>query len=846
MKRGIGNRRVFRGNLLDLHTLIFGLTDKNLSLKFAGDEFETEFRKAGVPAHGTVDAETIDYNRQDVRATGSLLFKVLTEYSRHPINVPVTQVFSPASIGKGYLAGMGILPILERQPDFPPQILGYAMAAYYGGWAETRIRKVPLPVVYLDFLSMYPTVNTLMGTWRLIIAEQIDTLDVAEEVVELLHDLDWRDLFEKEIWKRFLVLVQVRPDGHALPVRAPYDAAAAGWQVGVNPLWLNPFDPVEGLWYSLPDVLLATILTGCAPHVVRAIRLVPRGVQKGLRPISLRGEILVDPVQEDFFKRVIEERKRLKGRKDLTATERERLDLFLKVLANSTSYGIMAEMNRRDVSAEDKASMKVWGVDGPFDARVGAPEVPGQYFFSPLAAVITGAARLMLALAQRAVAEHGGTHVMCDTDSLAIACTASGGLIPCPGGPERSPDGQEAVRALSWANVETIREMFGALNPYDQATVPGSILELEKENFDEATGEQRQLYCYAISAKRYALFNTDEDGIPILRKWSEHGLGHLLNPTDPEGEGRDWIRILWEGIVTEALGRAYQWPDWLNKPAIGRVTISSPHLLEPFSSLNRGKPYPEQITPFTFLLSAHVAPFGHPEGVDPKRFHLFAPYTSDPDQWLKLMWTDVHSRKNFRVSTTTLTGSEFTTRIKTIGEVVNRYQRHPEAKSLGTDSKPCGLKTFGVLARRPVVALFLVQIGKESNRLEDVEARLIHDLDDVSTEYRDRRRDPFWTLVIPVLRGIPRTQLLKETGISKNALKNILAGRAWARQKTMLMLTRAAAKSQGPCSRRKVDPCKRMTLLRATHSSTTRTYESKGIAVCSMYWRMRRLRSQGC
>jgi hypothetical protein len=433
-------------------------------------------------------------------------------------------------------------------------------------------------------------------------------------------------------------------------------------------------------------------------------------------------------------------------------------------------------------------------VDEPFDARVNAPEVPGRYFFSPLAAVITGAARLMLALAQRSVSEHGGIHVMCDTDSLAIVSTAHGGLIPCLGGPERLSDGREAVRALSWTNVETIREMFTTLNPYDQATVPGSILELEKENFDEATGHRRQLYCYAISAKRYALFNTAEDGAPVLRKWSEHGLGHLLNPTDPEGEGRDWIRALWEGIVTEALGRVYRWPDWLNKPAIGRVTISSPHLLHPFSNLNRGKPYAEQITPFTFLLSAHVAPFGHPEGVDPKRFHLCAPYTSDPNQWLKLTWIDVHSKKSYRVSTTALTGGEFTARVKTIEELINRYHHHPEAKSLGPDGKPCGPKTIGVLARRPVIALYLTQIGKESNRLEDVEAKLVHDLDDVSTEYRDRRRDPFWILVIPVLRGMPRTQLLKETGLSKNALKSILAGRAWARQKTMLMLTRAAAK----------------------------------------------------
>ena len=61
---------------------------------------------------------------------------------------------------------MGIRPILKRQRRFPREVLGYAMTAYYGGRAECRIRRVPVPVVSCDFLSMYPTVNTLMGLWQ--------------------------------------------------------------------------------------------------------------------------------------------------------------------------------------------------------------------------------------------------------------------------------------------------------------------------------------------------------------------------------------------------------------------------------------------------------------------------------------------------------------------------------------------------------------------------------------------------------------------------------------------------------------------------------------------------------
>ena len=43
--------------------------------------------------------------------------------------------------------------------------------------------------------------------------------------------------------------------------------------------------------------------------------------------------------------------------------------------------------------------------------------------------------------------------------------------------------------------------------------------------------------------------------------------------------------------------------------------------------------------------------FGHPEDVNPLKFHLIAPYESDSRKWLKLDWTDMHSGKRFAVTT---------------------------------------------------------------------------------------------------------------------------------------------------------------------------------------------------
>ena len=50
--------------------------------------------------------------------------------------------------------------------------MGIIMSTYYGGRSEVRFRRVRIAqVLYCDFLSMYPTVCTLMGLWRFVIAE---------------------------------------------------------------------------------------------------------------------------------------------------------------------------------------------------------------------------------------------------------------------------------------------------------------------------------------------------------------------------------------------------------------------------------------------------------------------------------------------------------------------------------------------------------------------------------------------------------------------------------------------------------------------------------------------------
>jgi hypothetical protein len=476
----------------------------------------------------------------------------------------------------------------------------------------------------------------------------------------------------------------------------------------------------------------------------------------------------------------------LPKRKDLSQQERDRLDKALKVLANATSYGIYAEMNARQ--SDKKVKVICHGIDREsFYCSVAHPDDPGRYCFPPLASLITGGARLMLALLEHSVTELGGTYAMEDTDSMAIVATKKGGHIRCPGGTLKTSDGHPAIRALSWKQVESIAKLFESLNPYDREFIPGSILKIEDANFDLKTKEQRQIYCFAISAKRYALFLSDKYGKPQLLQqginsksngWKEHGLGHLLNPTDPESDDREWTAEIWRNIINRSLNLPAAPLTFANLPAVGRVTVSSPTIMKALKNFNAGKAYRDQIKPFNFLLTAHVMPLGHPTGTNPNRFHLIAPYESDSRKWLANKWIDQYSGDSYRITTEGHSGSRKTARVKTFGDVLEEYEFHPESKCADADGNVCGKQTVGLLQRRHIEVDRVIYIGKESNRLEDAEAGMIHDEGEVYTEYVDPRRDEWETKIRPALKKIPTPRLVEITGFSRRTLLDWRAGRS--------------------------------------------------------------------
>lgn len=739
----------YRGQFLDLHQLIWGMTNRNMGLAKACEAFglPESYWKTHPEGYGKITPDFIAYARQDVAATTHLCVTVLGEYMRHPIDLQASKVFSPASIGKAYLRKMGITPMRERPGIITePQIMGECASAFYGGRAEAHIRRVPVPVTVLDFTSMYSTVNTLMRLWEHVTAAELSIADDAAELGRfraLCADVASRGaepLLNRAAWPGLTGFAQVMPRGDVLPVRARYGDAT--WNAGVSEFHC-PFPA----WYTYADVIASVLATGKVPDIRGVMRFMPGNARiDGMNGVKFPGiSSAIDPARTDFFKTVVEQRQAIKKNQGQSA-ERDRITDFLKVLANSTSYGIYVEMLRDDKETPEDHTI-AYGVNGePWECKPNAVERAQEFCYPPVGAVITGAARLMLGILERLITDAGGSWLFCDTDSMCVVTTQTGELIPCPGGSDALADGTPAIRSLTRDQVRQIQETIDRLNPYDRSKVTGLILENETEKTN-ATG---QVWGYAISAKRYCLF-TYVNGKPVVPReidgkdaFTQHGLGMYLDPSEPGNPRTEWIRLAWQHIVDSAHGKVSSLPDYADVPAVSQVTVSTPEVMRSFKEWNRDKPYDRQVKPFSFvILASETGRRALPDPDNPQtqeRRRILTPFTKDPADWFGQDWYQL-----YKPGSVALHIGSGGVAVKTMRDVLLDYGQHPEAKQAMPDGKPCKAGYAGILRRRVVYpminrdgTLAVFHIGKESNRLEsdnEPSAALITGPDQVYTTY---------------------------------------------------------------------------------------------------------------
>ena len=714
LPRGQRKRKVAapprRPAFVDTATLAAALFSRTFKLVRLAKDLKTAHQKLEAEEHGKpLTPEYLDYALQDVQVTWECFVELRKRYDQHGLRqTPIHRILSEASIGKGYLREMGIKPWREMQPDFPPERIGEIMGTYYGGRTEVRQRRVVTQVLYCDFTSMYPTVSTLMGLWRFVIAKRMTRRDATAETREFLERITVADLQRPETWRNLTVIVQIQPDGDILPVRAKYAYEPGGSESRQHyTIGLNHLTSDRPLWYALGDCIASKLLSGRAPRILKAIAYEAGEPQEGLRPVAIVGneEFRVDPLKDDFYKRLIELRMQTKGE------ERN----ALKSVANSTGYGIFVQIDVNERS--EPIPVRCYPANGPqFIVDTDKVEQPGEFFHPLLGTLITSGARLMLAIAERQIADAGLTWTFCDTDSMAIAKPGT------------------MSNAEFYEGAEAVRTWFKPLNPY---AADVELFKIENVNFSlkdgRATGEIEPLYCYAISSKRYVMFNIGADGEPVIRKATAHGLGHLLPPyrddeapahlpqpaapLDTIGVSR-WQHDLWHCIARAALHGNPDRPDFsalpnFDQPAVTRYAATTARLMKWFDTYNANKPYSEQVRPFNFLLMFQADPLAdwdswrEAHGIEPAGQALatpcvIAPFESDPKK---------ASARCFDRDTGTPVPA---TMLKTYRQALSQYHLRPEPKFLNAD-----FRDIGETQRRHVQVTGVVYIGKEANRWEE-------------------------------------------------------------------------------------------------------------------------------
>jgi hypothetical protein len=636
----------YRGCFVDCKTLGFVLTNNS----YLRDSILADFDcPKYIPLNKTISKDNIQSSITNVMTIYSLYNQLMKRYEIFCIKKLENKLFSPASIGISYLEKIGIKPFLKQNPDFCKKILGIVMSAYFGARVEARRINIPTLVTILDFASMYPTLFVLFGMYSLLIAEKISYHTTTESTQEFLDKITINQINKPETWKNMLTMCKIVPDNEILPVRSDYSKNILN--VGLN--HLKSKDGTE-LYYALPDLIASKLLTGKISKIIEAITFFPQGVQSGLKDIEILPGINLKK-GEDLFKKLIEERFAIKKQKQ--TKESDQLQKILKIIANSTCYGKFIQLDTRNTILEKKVT--VYGLD-TFDTETFKIENPAKFFHPIISVFLTAGSRLILAAAEYLLEQNKGYMMYCDTDSVFV-----------------SPD-----------HAKLIQDFFRPLNPYSE--------KMEMFKVQEDGKKLENVMCLAISSKRYAVYEYENDTITIL-KYSNHALGHYLGINHKQF----WhnIILLWyhpekEDEIVSKYDTSY---------AMSELTISHYSFLERFDGVNYGKKYSQKIKPYDTVLvgtACRKDSTGMP----------IIPFVPKIDQYDEIPFMPFVDKSGIQYpNSDSLDSSEYW---KKMSEVFSEYRNHRETK---LDSFDC------VVQRKHLV------FGKESIKYVGKE---IHDLEE--------------------------------------------------------------------------------------------------------------------
>lgn len=765
---------------------------KSRSLRRLGEVFGTKPIAVEIARHeGPSNVDDLDSALNELEATLALYRAELREYDKHALAVTPDHIYSGASLGKTTYKAMGITspPPLDTSlvPYSPDEVLGFAMCAYHPGRSEAHIVNVPLPVTLLDVHGMYPFVFIRQGLFSLMRAEQIQVVDATAETIRFLEEVRREESLRSETWSRMNVLCLVEPEGDILPIRADFRRHAGkegsvSYRAGLATITSSK----QALWWPLADCLESKRRTGRPPRVIVALKLVGRG-SRPLNPISIHGGRIIDPNQMDFFVALMQAR-------DVLSETDPMLADGLKIVANSTSYGILAEIDLE----EGPRAVMAFGTE-PRPAFIAHGEKPGSFYSPMIAALITAGARHLLGVLEGEIARLGGVTAFCDTDSLAVVSSENGGMVQF----EDHRGQSRRLPVITWQQVDQAIERFHLLNPYYWGR---PLIKLEPQNFQEEdrAKPRTNLHAYIMAAKRYGLFLPAQEpgGLPGIVKASYHTIGIVQPPRDAQGaEYEDWVEEMWAHIP-EHLPFS---PPWAKQFIEFQLPISRPAIRRSFRKIH-GRKRTETGNKYLNQYLRNVKPYGTvaalqksrklaflvenvDESAELKDVPVIAPVatcaetsarrwvaksTGRPVHLLSLdSTTDVNERQAIRESIEA--GSGLVTTPMTFQEYMTEYRRHHESKALDAYGQETTAETRGQLTYPKVRITEVVFTGKETTLQDEIERGLVSE----SQAASDRvlippERDPDAELAFEALRLLPKADL-KRLGLSRRYADHVKA-----------------------------------------------------------------------
>jgi hypothetical protein len=254
--------------------------------------------------------------------------------------------------------------------------------------------------------------------------------------------------------------------------------------------------------------------------------------------------------------------------------------------------------------------------------------------------------------------------------------------------------------------VIEISKRFESLNPY---SFGGTILKVEDVNYIDGNPSKgfRDLYGYAISAKRYCLFEGKHARKIVDAK--AHGIGYLMNPIRRKGDddGDQFAEAFWRKVLqNEGIALGSNDPDWLDRPAMTRIPVSSPAVLGRLKSFCK---------PYDFVLAPVIREGDLQLDEEADKPILVTRFNKHSDEWSAATYYNVRTGEPYSITTGEST-SENVIPVRSYRSVVNRYVNNAESKFNGPDGNQCRPWTRGVLQRMHVVAREHRYCGKEFKR----------------------------------------------------------------------------------------------------------------------------------